>query len=215
MAIIVVVKTTQWTGIKGRIGAWYLNSPLRRASEILFLGDCSSVFLKEVYHIIRGDEVVLDVGAGSGYFSLAIAQKLITGKVICLDLSEEMLHRLGRIADKKGLGDKIQILKGDASSIKVDAESVDLVVSNSVFHELSEPGSVLREMIRVLKPGGWVIVTDFRDTKIGRKIAAHNKRAHGPFSVNELETLFTEAGLSKVKVSSVKHWVIGIGKKIQ
>ena len=206
--------TSEWTGIKGRIGAWYLNSPLRRLSEVLFLGDIRSVFLNEISRLTRGNEVILDVGAGSGYFSLAIAEKLTNGKVICLDLSEEMLHRLERTANKKGLSNKIQILKGEASSIKVENESIDLVVSNGVFHEVPEPEFVLREMIRVLKPRGWVIVTDFRDTQIGKRIgAAHSEEAHGPLSVNELETLFAKAGLKNVKVSPVKHWVIGVGKK--
>jgi ubiquinone/menaquinone biosynthesis C-methylase UbiE len=205
--------TSEWTGIKGRIGAWYLNSPLRRLSE-LFLGDCRSAFLTETSNLTKGDEVILDVGAGSGYFSLAIAEKLTTRKVICLDLSEEMLQRLERKAEKEGLKDRIQIVKGDASSIKIEDESVDLVVSNGVVHELPEPEAVLREMIRVLKPGGWVIITDFRDTQIGKRIGAtHNEKAHGAFSVTELENLFAHAGLSNVKVSPVRHWVIGVGKK--
>lgn len=208
------MQSSEWTGMRGRIGAWYLNSPLRRLSEVLVLGDVKSAFLNEVSHITQGNEAILDVGAGSGYFSLAIAEKLTGGKVICLDLSEEMLHRLRSVADKKGLGDRIQILKGKASSIKLSDGSVDLVVSNGVFHELSEPESCLREMIRVLKPDGWVIVTDFSDTWIGRRIgAAHNEKAHGPLSIEELDALFAKAGLSNRKVYPVKHWVIGVGEK--
>ena len=210
------VQSSEWTGMRGRIGGWYLSSPLRRLSEILFLGDVNSAFLNEVSHIIRGDEVILDVGAGSGYFSLAIAERLTRGKVICLDLSEEMLHRLESVADKKGLSDRIQILKGEASSIKLSDGSVDLAVSNGVFHELSEPASCLREMVRVLKPDGWVIVTDFRDTWIGKRTgAAHSEEAHGPLSVEELDALFAKAGLSNRKVYPVKNWVIGMGKKMK
>lgn len=208
------VQSSEWTGMRGRIGAWYLNSPLRRLSEILFLGDLKSAFLNEFSRIIQGNEVVLDVGAGSGYFSLAIAERLTNGKVICLDLSEEMLHRLENVADKKRLSGRIQILKGEASSIKLSDGSVDLAVSNGVFHELSEPESCLREMIRVLKPDGWIIITDFRDTWVGKRTgAAHNREAHGPLSVDELETLSADAGLSNVKVYPVKHWVVGVGKK--
>lgn len=204
---------TEWTGIRGRIGAWYLNSPLRRLSEVLFLGDCKSAFLSELSRL-KGDEVVLDVGAGSGYFSLAIAKRLSTGKVICLDLSEEMLQRLERNAEREGLKDRIQILKSAASSTGLETESVDLVVSNGVFHELSSPEAVLREMLRVLKPNGWVIITDFRDTRVGKQIGvAHREEAHGPLSVNELEAFFIKAGLKAVKVRPVKHWVIGLGRK--
>ena len=55
----------------------------------------------KVYDLIHGNEVILDVGAGSGYLSLKIAKKLKNGKVICIDLSEEMLHQLEKRANKK------------------------------------------------------------------------------------------------------------------
>jgi ubiquinone/menaquinone biosynthesis C-methylase UbiE len=178
------------------------------------LGDCKSAIQDEFSRLIRGNEVVLDIGAGTGRFSLGIAKKLSSGKVICLDLSEEMLQHLQRKAEKEGLKERIQILKGEASSSGLGNESVDLVMSNSVFHELSRPEAVLAEMLRVLKPGGGLMITDFRDTKISRMICrSHHKESHGPFSIHELETLFTKAGLKNVKVNPVRHWVIGVGKK--
>ena len=205
--------TSEWTGIKGRIGAWMLNSPLRRL-ETLFLGDYKAAFLNEVSQIIRGNEVVLDVGAGSGYFSLTIAKKLSTGKIICLDLSEKMLQHLERKADKECLKDRIQILKAEASSFELKDESVDLAVCNFVFHELSGPEAVLAEILRVLKPDGWVIITDFRDGLFGKLIgASHRGNAHGAFSADGLEALLAKAGLSSVKVSPVRQYIIGAGKK--
>lgn len=206
---------SEWTGLKGRIGGWYLRSPLRRLSEILVLGDIKSVFLQEISVLIKGNETILDVGAGSGYFSLAIAEKITTGKVICFDLSDEMLQHLKMAAAKKGLTNRIQIVKGEAGVIKIDNETVDLVVSNGVFHELAQPDKVLQEMVRVLRPDGWVIVTDFRDTRIGNRIAAaHQDGSHGPFSVNELETLFNKVGLKNIKVNPIRHWIIGKGQRI-
>jgi ubiquinone/menaquinone biosynthesis C-methylase UbiE len=205
---------SEWTGMKGRIFAWHLDNPLATLPETLLLGNCRSAVLKEFSRLIQGNEVVLDIGAGTGRFSLAIAKKLRSGKVICLDLSEEMLQYLGRKAEKEGLKDRIQILKGEASSSGLGNESVDLVMSNSVFHELSNPEVVLEEMLRVLKPSGWIIISDFRDSRISRLICrSHHKGAHGPFSVHELETLFSKAGLKGVKVNPVRHWVMGIGRK--
>jgi ubiquinone/menaquinone biosynthesis C-methylase UbiE len=206
--------TSQWTGVKERIFAWHLDNPLARYPETLLLGDCRSAIQDEFSRLIRGDEVVLDIGAGTGRFSLAIAKQLRAGKVICLDLSEEMLGHLKRKAEKEGLQNMIRILKGEASASGLENESVDLVMSHSVFHELSDPGNVLREMVRVLKQGGWVIVTDFRNTKISRLICrSHRRGSHGPFSLHELETLFTNVGLKNLKVSRERHWVIGVGQK--
>jgi ubiquinone/menaquinone biosynthesis C-methylase UbiE len=205
---------SEWTGMKGRIFAWHLDNPLARLPETLLLGDCRSAVLNEFSRLIRGNEVVLDIGAGTGRFSLAIAKKLSTGKIICLDLSEEMLLHLQRKAEKEGLKDRIQILKGEASTSGLENESVDLAMSNSVFHELSSPEAVLKEMLRVLKPSGWITIIDFRNTRISRLICrAHHENAHGPFSVHELETLLTKSRLNNVKVSPVRHWVIGMGKK--
>lgn len=205
---------SEWTGIKGKIGGWYLNSPLRRLSEILFFGDVKSVFLHELSGLIKGSETILDVGAGSGYFSLAIAQKLTAGKLICFDLSKEMLHRLKITADRKGLTDRIQIVNGEAGTIKIDSDTVDIVVSNGVFHELTQVEKVLQEMIRVVKRDGWIIVTDFRNTRIGNRIgAAHQDGSHGPFGVDELQALFIDAALKNLKVNAVKHWIIGVGQK--
>ncbi len=102
--------TSKWTGLNGKIMAWFCNSPLRTLIEVWLLGLPRTAFLSEVSNSIHSNEVILDMGAGSGYFSLAIARKLSTGKVICLDLSEEMLSRLERKAEKEGIKDKIQIL---------------------------------------------------------------------------------------------------------
>jgi ubiquinone/menaquinone biosynthesis C-methylase UbiE len=207
-------ETCQWTGIKGRIFAWHLDNPLARLPETLLLGDCRSAIEEEFSRLIQGHEVVLDIGAGTGRFSLAVAKQLSTGRVICLDLSEEMLQHLKRRAETEGLQDRIQILKGEGSACELENESVDLVICNSVFHELSSPEAVLAEMLRVLKPSGWALITDFRDTKVSRLICrSHREESHGPFSVHELETFFTKAGLKNVKVRPVRHWVIGVGQK--
>lgn len=214
MSTMEELTTSEWTGVRGRIGGWYLNSPLRTLSEMLLLGNCRGAFLRLATDISPRDGVVLDVGAGSGYFSLALAKSIGARKVICLDLSKEMLQRLQQRAEREGLRERVQIVRAEAVSSGVESDSVDLAVSNGVFHELSDPELVLREMLRVLKPGGWVVVTDFRDTRIGRRIgAAHREGSHGPFGVEGLAALLSQAGLENVRATPVRHWVIGAGRK--
>jgi ubiquinone/menaquinone biosynthesis C-methylase UbiE len=207
-------QSSGWTGLKGKIGAWLLNSPLRT----IFFGRIRSVFLNEVSRHISGDNVVLDIGAGSGYFSLAIAKKLNTGYVICLDLSEEMLHVLKKKAKKKGLEDRIQIINSDASSIELKDKSVDLIVSNFVLHEFSDSEIIIKEIIRVLKPNGFLIIVDFlKDSKMGKKFDFFHHHvhgdAHGTFSVKEVEALYAKCGLKDINVNADKSWFIGIGRK--
>ncbi len=200
---------TDWRGLRAKIGGRVLCSHLRRLAEVLFLGDLDSSYLSEIAALIpTGSETVLDLGAGSGYFSLKIAKILPEGKVICVDLSDEMLAILGRRAGRMGLASKIRIVKAEASSTGLENETCDLAVSSGLFHELSRPQEALAEMIRVASPGGSIVVADFRDIRM-----PHGKRAHGPFSVDALTELFCEGGLIDVKVYPVRRWVVGVGKK--
>lgn len=177
-------------------------------------GNIRSRVLIEVTEALKGEGAVLDVGAGAGYFSLAIASKLERGRVICLDLSREMLGHLRRTAQKKHLSDRIELLEGSAYQIRLDAGCMDVAISNGVLHELVRPQLVLQEMVRVVRPGGRVIVTDFRDTWLGRRIAsAHRSEDHGPFGQQELRKLFLDVGLENIRVTAIRHFVIGVGTK--
>lgn len=203
---------SEWIGLKGRIGAWYLASRLRRLSEILVLGNLRPRFL-EVLNL-RGDEVVLDAGSGSGFFSLAIAERLPRGRVVCADLSEEMLGRLRCRFERRGLGTRLQLWIGDITSLGFPDEFADLAVSNGVWHELPDPSRAARELLRVLRSGGRAVVTDFRDTPLGKRIgAAHRKTDHGPFSRDELADVLRGAGFADVAGEAIRHWVIAWGRK--
>jgi len=201
--------STDWRGIRGWFGGWFLSSPLRRAAEIFFLGDLESSYLREIVRLIpEGNETVLDLGAGSGYFSLKIARKVPNGKVICVDLSETMLGILRRRAKRKKLERSIQIVNSPASSTGIEAETCDLAVSSGLFHELPDPGKALAEMVRTVKPGGSIVVADFLDMQRG-----HGEEAHGPISVDQLTELFDEEGLIDATIYPVKRWVVGVAKK--
>ncbi|MBI4285360.1 MAG: class I SAM-dependent methyltransferase [Chloroflexi bacterium] len=209
------VQSSEWIGLRGQIMARYLNSPLRRLSEILFLGNIHARVLYETVSSLKAEGIVLDVGAGSGYFSLAIARKLERGKVICMDLSREMLQSLWRVAKKKGLTEKVELMESSAYEIKLANNSVDLAIANGVFHELANPPLALQEMVRVVRPTGRVIITDFRSgTWVGNRIGrAHRTEDHGPFSQQETMALFLGAGLQNIKVSVVRNFIIGVGTK--
>ncbi|HJX35188.1 MAG TPA: class I SAM-dependent methyltransferase [Desulfatiglandales bacterium] len=204
---------SEWTGIRGRLFAWHLDSPIVRLLETLILGDPMPAFLREISGLIKGSETILDIGAGTGRFSLAMAKRLTTGKVICLDISEVMLEYLDRKAGKEGLKDRIKILNAEASSTGLDGGSVDIAISNGVFHELSSPVIVLSEIFRVLKTGGHVIITDFRDTFMGRIVSHHGNNAHGPFKISEMESILSKTGYRDVKVSSIRSFILGVAGK--
>jgi ubiquinone/menaquinone biosynthesis C-methylase UbiE len=200
---------TEWTGRQGRIGAWFLASPWRRWSEV-FIGQSRAALLEEVGSSLRGEEVVLDAGCGSGYLSLPIAGKLTSGTVLCLDLSDEMLAGLEKRAGKAGLTGRIRVVKAPAEASGLDDASVDWVICNNVLHELSDVDACIEEWARVLRPGGRMALSDFRATRPFRFFMSHRhgEEAHGPFATQELEALLEKKGLRDVKAVPYRHTLL-------
>ena len=121
----------------------------------------------------KGDEQVLDVGTGRGLLMIGAAKKLTTGKAVGIDiwstkdLSGNAMEKTLRNADLEGVRNKIDVQSGDASTMKFPDASFDVVVSNLCIHNIpSRAGrdQACREIIRVLKPGGKAIISDFIKT---------------------------------------------------
>lgn len=208
------VDSSEWTGWRGRVMGWYLASPFRRLSEILFLGDGRSRVVAAAAAALKEGGTVLDVGAGSGYFSFAIARRVPETRFICLDLSREMLQRLRRVAQRKDMADRLQVLEGSAYHLDLADAAVDVAMANGVLHELADPRVAVQEMARVLRHGGLAIIADFRNTWVGQRIAsAHRSQDHGPYSPEDLEQLMRDSGLRNVTVEVVRHLVVATGMK--
>lgn len=203
---------TEWTGRTGRLGAWFLASPWRRWSEVL-VGRSREALLEEVFSRLRGDEIVLDVGCGSGYLSLPIAARLTSGKVLGLDLSDDMLEAMKKRAAKAGLDHRIEMIKAPADASGLGDASVDWVVCNNVLHELPDCEAASKEWARVLKPGGRVALSDFRATRPFKFFMSlrHGEDAHGPFSTEGLEALLGQTGLEEVKATPYRHTLLAVG----
>jgi ubiquinone/menaquinone biosynthesis C-methylase UbiE len=198
----------KWTGLSGRFHAWFFGTYTRKIIEILLFGNYWPAFKRELSRRIKtGNEMVLDIGSGSGNFSLPIAKKLTQGKVICLDLSAEMTNCLKAKAAKLSVLDRIQVLTADACETSLDNGSVDWIVSGNCMHEMKEPKSVWAEMHRVLKPKGTVFLVDFRDKH------GFEGDAHGPYSVQQMTDLFAEAGFTNIVVESRGYFVVGVATK--
>ena len=106
---------------------------------------------------LHSDAVVLDVGAGTGLFSRALAPHVQT--VVALDLTLAMLEQGRRDANRYGISN-IQFELGSAEQLPFKPCSFDLVVSRWLFHHLVAPRDVLREMRRVCRSTGRVVVVD-------------------------------------------------------
>ncbi len=126
-----------------------------------FFTDClSSSLAAQMVSLakIGSPHSVLDVGTGTGVVALQAAGKIGVGKVHGIDLSEEMLATATAKADRLGLAGKIEFIRMDAEELKFEAQTFDTAVSLFALLHFPNPLMALREIFRVLRPGGRLVV---------------------------------------------------------
>ncbi len=100
---------------------------------------------------------VLDVGTGSGIVALEAARAAAQGRVVGLDLSEGLLEVAREKANAMG-GGRISLVRADAEMVPFAEASFDRVVSLYALLHFPHPDRAMAEMVRVLKPGGWLVI---------------------------------------------------------
>jgi ubiquinone/menaquinone biosynthesis C-methylase UbiE len=157
----------------------------------------------------RPGERILEVGPGTGYYTLEVAECLSPGgQLDIFDLQQEMLEHTTRRADERGLTNVIPT-QGDARQLPYADGTFDAAFLATVLGEIPDQDAALRELARVLKPGGWAVlqVPDVEATRTDedadvtdpaereRRFGQHDHvRRYGWDYVGRLE----EAGLSVV-----------------
>jgi ubiquinone/menaquinone biosynthesis C-methylase UbiE len=109
---------------------------------------------------LRPDDVVADVGAGTGYFTVRLARAVPDGKVYASDVEPDMVRHIGERAQGEGLANVIAVLGGpDDPSLP---EPVDVVLMVDVLHHVDERPAFFRTLAAALDEGGRVVVVDFK-----------------------------------------------------
>src|ERR1700754_4996317 len=116
----------------------------------------------------------LEIGAGTGYFSLNLLQTGVVRAATCTDISPGMLATLQHNAETLGLD--VETVACDAAELPFDDESFDLVFGHAVLHHLPDLDRAFAEFHRVLKPGGTLFFAG-EPSRQGDRIAAFPKRA--------------------------------------
>jgi 2-polyprenyl-3-methyl-5-hydroxy-6-metoxy-1,4-benzoquinol methylase len=133
--------------------AYSFDNPLRR-----FLHD-PNVLLGA--HVKPG-MVAADIGCGLGYFSLGLARLVgASGKVLAVDLQQQMLDRMRRRAEKQGLGGTILSVLAAQDDIRITGQ-VDFALCFWMVHEVPDMARFFRQVFSVLRGGGKVLISEPR-----------------------------------------------------
>ena len=128
---------------------------------------------KALGHEPRRYARALEIGAGTGYFSLNLLRAGVVGEAVATDISPGMLEKLERSAKELGLA--VETAACEAEALPFDDDSFDLVFGHAVLHHLPDLDGAFREFRRVLRPGG-VVAFCGEPSFYGDRIAAWPKR---------------------------------------
>jgi ubiquinone/menaquinone biosynthesis C-methylase UbiE len=164
-------------------------------------------FREKVLDISRlsAGEAVLDVGCGTGTLAIAAKHRVGDNGTVCgLDASPEMLARAQKKAKKDGV--EVAFQNGVVESMPFADGQFDLVLSTVMLHHLPSKARLecAREMRRVVKPSGRVLVVDFDSTANEKKgFISRLHRGHGHVTLRNLAALLQEAGLQVTEKGAV------------
>jgi arsenite methyltransferase len=156
------------------------------------------------FSAIQPGQVVLDLGSGAGIDILLAAKKVgPTGRVIGVDMTDEMIAKARENIAAAGLGNA-EVRKGLIEEMPVEDDSVDWVISNCVINLSPEKPRVFAEIARVLKPGGWMLVSDIVAEALPEEIRNDPALYSGCIAGAISETVYVQglkdAGLANVEV---------------
>ena len=139
--------------VMGHLGAGWLERPTREAEER------TDLVLDNLP--LEADDLVADMGAGTGYFSLPIAARVPKGRVLAVDIQQEMLDIINRRAKSAGIAN-VEPLLATETDPRLPPGAVDLVLLVDAYHEFSHPREVMTGIVQGLRSGGRLVLIEYR-----------------------------------------------------
>ncbi len=146
---------------------------------------------------LKRGKLAADLGAGTGFITEGLVHEGL--RVIAVDQSEAMLSEMR----KKFAGvEEIDYRVGEAGSLPLPDESVDYVFANMYLHHVEDPSAAIREMVRILRSPGRVVITDLDEHRFEFLRTEHHDRWLG-FKREDVRAWLEGSGLKDVSVNCV------------
>ena len=146
---------------------------------------------------IRAGGTAADLGAGTGFITEGLLARDV--RVVAVDQSASMLEALRR---KFPWPDRVECRIGEAENLPIADGSIDYCLANMLLHHVERPSVAIGEMVRILRPGGKIVVTDLDAHEFAFLRGEHHDRWMG-FERESMLNWFRDAGLTDVRVKSL------------
>ncbi len=175
--------------------------------------DHSQVNRAFVQELLAGGPVrnpVLDLGTGTALIPIELCRQSDNCRLVASDAAEHMLQRAIRNIQAAGVQDRITVHQGDSKRLEFQDSTFGCVISNSLAHHLAEPLLAMREMLRVLEPGGRLFVRDLLRPESQEDIARLVNlyaREETPFN----QQLLRQSLHAALTLAEIRQIVVGLG----
>ncbi|WP_238903399.1 class I SAM-dependent methyltransferase [Clostridium sp. YIM B02506] len=146
---------------------------------------------------VKVGQLAADIGAGTGFITEGLIKKGLT--VIAVDRSEEMIEQM---REKFNSFKGIAYLQGESENLPIKNDTVDYSMANMYLHHVEKPLLAIKEMVRILKPGGKLVITDLDEHDFEFLKTEHHDRWMG-FRRDDIENWLSSAGLENIMVRSI------------
>lgn len=143
---------------------------------------------------VKEGQLAADIGAGTGFVTEGLLQRGL--KVIAVDQSPEMLEQMRQ---KFNGFEGVDYRQGEAENLPIENDSVDYAMANMYLHHVEDPLTAIKEMIRILKPGGKLVITDLDEHNHEFLRLEQHDRWLG-FKRGDVKRWFQSAGLKNVVI---------------
>lgn len=154
---------------------------------------------------VKPNDVIADIGAGSGYFSILLAPLVPQGRVIAQDIQQEMLDFVEGRRKLSGMTN-VATLLGTTEDTHLPEGEVDLAIMVDAYHEFSHPREMMESIVKGLVPGGRVVFLEYR----GEDPAVPIKPLH-KMTVKQITAEMAVVGLEFVEVRDslpIQHFLV-------